>query len=173
MNTQPVEETVVFTKPELTMFRGYLEDVTGLLQCFGTIRIRTDITLTEDRLMGIYPRLKKQSAFLWNETLTHLCGARVTAMVIVGTSVVRGILTATGTEVDPYECDSLSLRGHYQAQVDWRNGIDKVIRCMPHMSPDGEVYYRNFIHRARTHEEAQQQIKALFNGDYERLANIH
>lgn len=161
-----IENTPVFIKPGTEMFESYIK---RNLEDVGEIVFSRRITLNEFQLKAVYPNTEGE---LWSITLRRMLWKRVLVMVVRGESVIEKVVDLIGTKVDPLDCDKDSIRRYIQNFALRRNDHDLFINTLPELCSDGvTVFYPNHVHRATNTDEANVHMKALLNGDYERLMN--
>jgi len=146
-----IQETPVFIKPEGLRRE---KEIVLRIERFSHIAFLKWVELDADMISVIYPYVSKS---LWFATLEHLFKRKVLVMVLKGANIVPLAFDMIGKETNPEDCGLHTLRLE----------LHRKEKLTPKLLADGStVYYWNYLHRARTPEEAKVQIKALLNGSY-------
>jgi len=148
------QRTVIFLKPEAMRFLG---DIRSRIKKIGKVTSSRSVTLNEEVLRIIYPDLNGK---LWDATRDHLCGQQVAVFIVEGEDVIRKMLVCVGQQSFPSNCLHDSLRYVLWKMNSIRFSQQKDDR---HWIAPNMYYSRNFIHRAKSVEQAEREIAALMS----------
>ncbi len=150
------EETIFFLKPMVKAvdaddrWRQIRTESEIRLEIFRSgFRRTAHVTwcLAADDLLRLYPDLTPE---LWKATREHLLGAEVTVVLLGGEpGIIERFADYTGREVEPAKCAEHTVRYRFGSRT---------------KLPGGGVYWENAIHRPKTKEEAERDIKLFFGG---------
>lgn len=110
-----------------------------------------EVTLTEKVLKALYENLQGvKDRPLWEETLRRLQGKRVKVLtLLVNDKELKELTKCIGTHVNPKRCEPGSFRYRFGGGKEEIPGSDK-------------FWFKNWIHRPRTKQEARSHFSALF-----------
>lgn len=137
-----LETSFFIIKPHGLVF---LEEIRAMIEGGGLIISESkNLIMPRWALEIIYSDLPKRYR---NAVFKPFVDEFVEAGLVVGKDAINTLLQITGTELDPVDCSSESIRFKFG----WRKPL----------MIDGVRYYKNIIHRSKNRAEAKRDVKVF------------
>lgn len=138
----PLETSFFIIKPHGLMF---IEEVKTMIKDGGLIISQSKrLVMPRWALEIIYSDLPERYR---SAVFKPFVGVSVETGLVIGENAVDTLLQIAGTEIDPVDCAPESIRSKFGGREP--------------LMIDGVRYYKNIIHRSRSREEAEKDVKVF------------